>query len=115
MAIVARLRSMTGRGSPINTIAASSTITLTDDSDIWIVTGTATVTSLLTAGGIFPGRTVRLISNDATGATFTNTNDPTTDGQMDLGGSDITLAKNDVLTLVRLDSGAWLRVSYTNN
>lgn len=116
MGIVARMKSTAG-SKTIPTLASAATLRLLEDSNVYLMTGTTAVTSLvsLTAGSVWPGRTVTFIGTDATGNDFTNTNDPTTAGQMDLGGSNRTLADQDVLVLVQASDGTWVMQSFTNN
>lgn len=101
-------------GIAIPTVASAATVLLSESNDVFLISGTTAITSL-DATRIRPGRHVTFIGTDGTGNVFTNTNATTTAGQMDLGGSDITLTLDDVLVLVQLGNGAWRRVSHSNN
>lgn len=116
MAVTARMKSTAGSKAP-PTIASAATLRLPEDGNVFLVSGTTAVTSLvsLTTGSSWPGRTVTFIGTDASGNDFTNTNDPTTAGQMDLGGSNRTLAAQDVLVLIQATNGTWVMQSFTNN
>ena len=115
MSLGARQASTSGGypGKDPLSLTAATTITVPNDSNIFLLTGTATVTSL-EAMEILPGRLVTFIQDSGT-TTFTNTNDTTTSGQMDLGGSNVALAASDVLQLVQRSGGYWQRVFSTNN
>lgn len=115
--IVKILRSVIGY-TPSNTrptIASASSMELPDDANSIIVSGNATVTALSANSPIRSGRVVRLVGAASAAVIFTNTNDTVTKGQMDLGGANITLGATDVLQLEQQETGAWLRVSLTDN
>lgn len=100
----------------IPTVASATTTVIDRSSSVWFITGSATITSLLTGDGVVtPGDYVEFWGGASAAAVFTNTNDTTTNGQMDLGGSDITLGERDVLILRRYAGGFWVRVTSTNN
>lgn len=115
MSLGAKIRSVHGRSGTITAVASAAAVTVSEESDVFVISGSDTITSLLGAGGVLPGRIVTFIGAASAAVVFTNTNDPTTSGQMDLGGSNVTLGAQDVLTLVRLDNGTWLRVSASDN
>lgn len=80
------------------------------------ITGSATVTSLTLPSGIVQGgRIVVFYGGESAAVVFTNTNDTTTAGQMDLGGANITISDQDVLVLMMKNNGTWIRVFNTNN
>lgn len=103
---IARAKSKAGGQTKIQTLASAATLTLPDEADVFLVSGTTAVTSL-SSTKIFPGRHVTLIGANATGNVFTNTSATTTAGQMDLGGQDRTLTLDDVMTIVQQNNGAW--------
>lgn len=53
--------------------------------------------------------------DDVGDTTFTNTDGASVAGQMDLGGSDVTLDAADVLVLLLRSDGTWLKLRYTDN
>lgn len=80
----------------------------------FIVLGSATITSLpVPAANV--GTIVRFRGGASAGVVFTNTDGATTPGQMDLGGSNITLGAGDYLELELIANGTWLRIYSTNN
>lgn len=98
------------------TYASAASQVIDSSSSVIYVTGSATITSLLTADGVVtPGHYVEFHGGASAAVVFTNTNDTTTSGQMDLGGSNITLGERDVLALRRESDGSWTRVFNTNN
>lgn len=102
----ARIKAFFG-GNPPSTLASAATMSLTDSS-IVILTGSETITSL-----VHPSKTagmVTLIGGASANITLTNTNNPTTAWQMDLGGSNRTLADSDAITLFLMPNGTWLRI-----
>lgn len=113
MSVAARMKQTAG-GVRIPTIASAATLVLPDDSNVIMVSGTTTVTSL-NSGRVWPGRQVTFIGTDGSGNAFTNTNATTDAGKMDLGGSNVTLALDDVLVLVQMNTGAWRKVVSTDN
>jgi hypothetical protein len=97
--------------SPPQPLDAAATLVLPAGHDSFVMSGTATVTDL--QGGR-NGRVVLFRGLSGT-TTFTNTNGTTTRGQMDLGGSNVALAADDILVLVGRSDGSWLRLFSTDN
>lgn len=114
MAFWGRTKSTVGGDNTRTSLAAATTINVPDDSNLFYLTGTATVTSLLSAKFI-RNRIVEFVQSDSGTTTFTNTNGATVEGTMDLGGSNIALAQDDVLRLLCRADGTWLRLSNTDN
>jgi hypothetical protein len=113
MGFASRLKSMSG-SSPIRTVAAAAEISIPDDTNVITVTGTTAVTHMHT-GSIEPGRRVRIYGG-ASSRDFVNASSTTIPFRFMLGSaSEIGLAANDVLELVQLETGAWLRLYSTDN
>ncbi len=109
----ARANSWFGQLYPEQTIVAATTTAVPDDVTNCLISGSVTITSLTAI--VMPGRVV--VFEGATGAAvvFTNTDDTTTSGQMDLGGSNVTLGASDILALKQRGDGSWVRLWNTNN
>lgn len=86
---------------------SAATLTLPDNSNLIVLSGNATVTSLL-VNVLQPWREVTFVSALST-TVFTNTNDPTVAGTIDLGGSNFSLGVEDVLKLMLRPDGTWVR------
>lgn len=111
---ISRTKSASGTLTmPIPTIASATNMAIPDGTDLFYVSGTTAVATLVTAK--VPGRRLTIIGITTTGPAFTNNNDTTTEGQMDLGGSNRTIAPNDVLQLIQKDDGSWLMTNLTDN
>lgn len=113
-----RINSWVGsnHASGVPTVASATTTTIDDSFSSWLISGSATITALLTASNtVTPGHLVEFMGAPSAAAVFTNTDDTVTSGKMDLGGSDVTLGERDVLVLRRLANGAWIRHFSTNN
>lgn len=111
-----RIKSLMGtREGGVETVAAATSLTIPDDSNLVYLTGTATVTSLNGSSRIEAGRTVFFYQSDSGTTTFTNTDDTTTKGQMDLGGGSVAVANSDVLCVSQRPDGSWIRLFNTNN
>lgn len=108
---------MVFQGQGVTTLASAATWQLPGEIiGPFEITGSATVTSLTLPSGIVQGgRIVTFYGGASAAVVFTNTNDTTTAGQMDLGGANITIADQDVLMLMMKNNGTWIRVFNTNN
>ena len=93
-----------GSNKGIQTLASAATVVVPDDGTLFYISGTTAITSLLANTNI-----------TTTGPAFTNTDGTTTVGQMDLGGSDRTIAPTDVLVLMLMPNGSWLMKAITDN
>src|SRR5688572_5590348 len=129
MGVMSRIKSTAGGNR--NSIAlhipgaAGSTLAelpLPDDSNIFAVytSGENDVTvSKIRASETTRNRKVTLYCEpepSTTGyVTFTNTSNAAVPGEMDLGGSDVTLDPSDVLVLLLRADGTWLRLRNTDN
>lgn len=103
-----------GRG--VTPITVAATLTLPDETvGPFELSGTATITSISLPGDVQPGRCLIFYGAASVAATFTNTNDTTTAGQMDLGGANIVLNQQDVLVLMQKSNGTFIRVFSTDN
>lgn len=107
-----RLRSIAGGDTEYQTLVSATTTDVPDSSNVFLISGSATITSL-TAATSTRGRIVYFISTGT--VVFTNTNGASTAGTMDLGGANITLSDTDVLCLYLRSNGAWVRLFSTDN
>jgi len=105
MGKLARMKQTHGGTIPTVTVAAAMNIP--DHLSRVYVSGTDTVTSLCAEMPTIEGRQLVIIGSSGT-ATFTNTDDTTTKGQMDLGGSNRAVGTDDVLILTQRGNGTWL-------
>lgn len=111
-----RLKSLAGtKEDGIATLAVAAALKLPADTNLIYLTGTDTVTSINSDAPIEQGRTVWFVQSDAGTSTFTNTDDTTTKGAMDLGGSNRAIAGSDVLCVQQRPDGSWLRMFSTDN
>lgn len=103
-----------GRG--VTSIPVAAALVLPDETvGPFELTGTATITSITIPGDVQPGRFLIFYGATSAAATFTNTNDTTTAGQMDLGGANIVVNQQDVLVLMQKANGTFIRVFNTDN
>lgn len=85
----------------------------------WINLTASAVTTLGATGPVFTmpsfsrGRLLFFYNNGSNAITFTNTNDTTTAGYMDLGGSNRALDNSDVLCVYVRNDGSAIRVFST--
>jgi len=114
MGFMSRLRSIAGGDKFRNTVASGTTTYVPDDTNVVLLTGTATVTSLV-ASKSTRCRLVWFVQNDSGTTTFTNTDDTTTADKMDLGGSNRALAQTDTMALYLRADGSWVRMFSTDN
>lgn len=114
MGVWSRLKSVMGGDRVDYTLAAGTTIVVPDSSNLFYLTGTATVTALQ-AGAHTRNRLVTFIQSDSGTTTLTNTNGTSTANEMDLGGSNVALGQADVIELLLRSDGSWVRVSSQNN
>ena len=96
------------------TVASAAALYVNNNVTSVYISGDTAVTSIATTF-IQPGRRLTFIGAASASVLFTNTNDTTTKGQMDLGGSDRTLGDNDVLTIEQRNDGSWVMILTTNN
>lgn len=92
------------------TLASATTLTLPDDTDNIMLTGTTTIVTLRNAmNGIIPGRVINFTrAASADKPKFTNTPGTSTSGQMDIGGStDTTVSLEDELSFRQQANGTW--------
>ena len=98
-------------GDTIPTIASAATLVIPDNVTNMYVSGSTTVTLL--SSTFLPGRVIVIYGTG--GVVLTNTDDTTTLGQMDLGGSNLTLAASDIAALMQRNDGSWVRLFSTDN
>lgn len=113
MSMTSRMKSDVGGAVPPRTIASAATLNCPDDDNLFFVSGTTTVTSLVTPQWI-RNRKVRIIGAAAAVVTFTNTNTPTTAGQMYLHGQNRTIQEDDVIEMYCKDDGTWILLNVVN-
>lgn len=114
MSMSSRLKSMAGGDTLGFTVAAATATTMPDSSNVIYLTGTATITSL-NASNSTRNRICWFYQSDAGTTTFTNTNNTTTAGQMDLGGTNIAVGPTDVLVMLLRTDGSWVRLYNSDN
>lgn len=114
MSMWSRLKSIAGGDRDFYTLAVATTTNVPSSSNLFALTGTATVTSLLASANT-RNRIVTFYQSDSGATTLTNTNGTSTAGQMDLGGSDIVLGQDDSVDLLLRPDGSWLRISSVSN
>ena len=112
MGLIACMKSMTLGKATIPTITSATTITLDNSSNVFLLSGTATCTSLVCNEAITPGRRVRFLGSSGT-TTFTNTDSASTLGQMYLGGANRSIGPSQQLTLEQDNNGIWQIVGNT--
>lgn len=126
MSMWSRIRSYAGgsRKSTDLTVPGSQNDTielnLPDTGNLFSLVGPEGITvSKLHAGNTTRNRKVYLYqkydSSASPATTFTNTDGAAVAGEMDLGGSDITLDATDVLVLLLRTDGTWVRLRNTDN
>lgn len=115
MGFWSRAKQFFGAEAPVELTATATTV-LNDRYSVFILDGaTVTITSLV-GNSILPGRRVTFLGKTGASAiTFTNTNGASAEGTMDLGGSNVTFAADDVLELIQKSDGSWRRVVSTDN
>ena len=121
MGAIARMKSKSG-GSQAPVILSPVTavdLSLLDRSDVFTLlnTGAVTIPTIGATMPVHPGRQIVLMNSASSSNDFTLTNnaDTTTKGEMDLGGGDVTLGTEDVLTLTQQANGTWWETSLANN
>lgn len=112
MAIWSRLKTLAGGAGTPPTLASAATLTLPEVDNGFYVSGTTTITSLVASTNTY-NREVTFIGAASANVTFTNTDSPTTAGQMYLQGSNRLLQESDVLKLFCQTDGTWILVSTT--
>lgn len=112
MSMWARVKTMLGSKTPLTTLASATTLNIPDSNNCFLVSGTATITSLVSADFI-RNRAVTFIGAAGCTVTFTNTNTPVVD-QMYLHNQNRTILEDDVIELFCKDNGAWLLLNLVN-
>lgn len=110
MSIPGRLKSYVGGSGEVNaniTLASAATVNVPDDHNLFYVSGTTTITSLL-AGPRTYNRSVMFVGAAGSTVVFTNTNTPTAAGQMYLHGANRTIQEDDIIELVCKQDGVWI-------
>lgn len=92
-------------------LASATTVTLPDHSDFFVVTGTATI-STINATTTGKWRRVTFIGAASANVTFSNNNSPSS-GQMYLRGTSRTILEDYVLVLLLNPDGTWTLQSST--
>lgn len=89
----ARVSQLFGGRSGTTTLASAATMYIPDNTSVIYVTGTTTVTSLLLSDRSSYNRIIFFAGGSGCLCNFTNTNTPTTEGQMSLRGSNQQLTE----------------------
>jgi len=113
MSMWSRIKSAIGGHTPPQTLSSAATLTLPDDDNLFYLTGTTTITSLVTPSSI-RNRKVTIIGGSDAEVAFTNTNDPTTAGQMYLHGQNRIVREDDVIELFCKADGTWILLNLVN-
>jgi len=113
MSMWARLKSGAGGQKP-PTVTAATAIEIDESHNSFYVDGTSTVTTINATKPILEGREVTFYSTAGT-PVFGNTDSTSTKGELDLGGSDITLDATDFLVVKQMSNGTWVRKYATSN
>jgi hypothetical protein len=108
MSYASRLKTLLGGKGNLKTLASAATLTIPDSDNAFFVSGTTAITSLLVTGGHVRNRKVAFIGASGASVLFTNTNTPTTAGQMELRGVDRTISADTVLELYCKSDGTWI-------
>ena len=108
-----------GRGGSPTNVSFSGTVAalaLPDNASYVYLTGTSTpIVSALSINPSQYGRIIVLENEGATSITLTSTTSAWTEGQMDLGSADITLATGDIVGLYVRKDGVVRRLFSTDN
>lgn len=113
MSMWSRVKSLIGgmgKADADKTLASAATLNVPDDSNLWYLSGTTSITSLVIAPST-RDRSVTFIGAAGASVTFTNTNAPTTSGQMYLHGVDQVIQADNALTLLCKRDGTWTMLS----
>ncbi len=113
MAIWSRLKSIAGDREAIQEIASATTLSVPDNANTFIVTGTTAITGM--TGTFWPGRQVTLIGTDATGPAFTDTAIASTAVDKIHLSAALTLANGSTVTLQMSNVGAWWEIGRAVN
>lgn len=106
----ARAKHWFGGGSKPPTVASAATVYVPDHAGGVLFTGAETITTLNAAVSTRGSRLVYFYSTNGS-VVLTNTDDTTTAGKMDLGGSNITLGATDMVVLYLRSDGVWIRAT----
>ena len=105
-----RIRSVTSGLDRLPTIEASAVVSMPPDSNVAYVTGSGTIERLI-GHPVGAGRMVKLIGAAGASVTVANTDGATSDGAMDLGGSNVSLTAGRILSLIQRGDGGWERLA----
>lgn len=114
MTMLARWKSMAGGNGPPVTVASAATVTLEDKDSCNYVSGTTAITSLLVTNKALYNRKHTFIGASGASVAFTNTNSPTTAGQMYLHGQNRVIQEDDVIELFCKNDGTWILLNLVN-
>lgn len=111
MSFWSRVKSLGGSNTPIVSLASQATLTLNDNDNAWLVTGTTAI-SKITCPAFLRNREITLIGAAGANCTLTNNNTPTAD-QMYLKGSNQLIQEDTVVKLILKIDGTWTLSSIT--
>jgi hypothetical protein len=105
MAKWSRIKCMLGGHGELETLASAATINVPDESNAFYLSGTTTITSILVGNKALRNRQITFIGAAGAAVTFTNTNTPTTAGQMELRGANRLLEADGSIDLFIKNDG----------
>lgn len=114
MSMWSRVKSMLGGNGELVTVASAATLNLEDKDSANYISGTTTITSLLVSCKAVRNRKHTFIGASGATVTFTNTNTPTTVGQMYLHGANRVIQEDDVIELYLKNDGTWILLNLVN-
>lgn len=105
---------------PIQTVAASGTISLPDYDDTLFVVGasggTTTAATAFSASSVVPGRKIVIMgTNDTDSVTLTHTAVASSTVGTFTSSGVLTLGNGDCITIMQMPNGGWVRVSNAAN
>lgn len=103
-----------GDGTGPNTVVSASSVTIADSVSVLYVSGSTKI-DFLYCNPSTRGRLLVLVGDTSGTASLDNVDGAATEGQMDLGGSDVNVADSDVVVLLSRADGTWVRVLSTDN
>ncbi len=111
----ARVKNMFGGDADgVNSVTSAASVSVPDGTSVLYVGGSTKI-DFLYCNPSTRGRLLILVGDTSGTASLDNVDGTTTDGQMDLGGSDVNVADSDVVVLLSRMDGTWVRVLSTDN
>lgn len=111
----ARVKDMFGGDAiGVNSVTSAASVAVPDGVSVLYVGGSTKI-DFLYCNPSTRGRLLILVGDTSGTASLDNVDGAATDGQMDLGGSDVNVADSDVVVLLSRMDGTWVRVLSTDN